>query len=367
LTAPSDRDPASPDPTLRRRPIMKDVAELAGVSRTTVSLVLSGRDTRIAEATKRRVEQAARDLNFRPSVAAQQLRTSRSKLVGLIGDEIATGPFAGDLIAGAQAAAAERGHALVVMNTGREGDLSVDIEVLEDRHADALIFATVMTRPVTLSDHLAGRNVILLNCFDEEHDFPAVLPDDRAGGAAAVGLAAAAGHRRIALLGGEQGTWPAMSRLAGYRDALAKAGIGFDRTLVRDGNWHADSGYEQARKVLRLRDPATALVCGNDRMALGAYDAIKELGLTIPGDVSVIGYDDQREIVAYTRPPLTTMRLPYYEMGGSAVSAILDGRSFRREMLRCEPVPRGSLGPVRTAGRNERTSRAPRDVPPQLP
>jgi LacI family transcriptional regulator len=155
-----------------------------------------------------------------------------------------------------------------------------------------------------------------------------------------------------------------MSRLAGYRDALAKAGIGFDRALVRDGNWHADSGYEQARKVLRLRDPATALVCGNDRMALGAYDAIKELGLTIPGDVSVIGYDDQREIVAYTRPPLTTMRLPYYEMGGSAVSAILDGRSFRREMLRCEPVPRGSLGPVRTAGRNERTSRAPRDVPP---
>jgi LacI family transcriptional regulator len=95
-------------------------------------------------------------------------------LVGLIGDEIATGPFAGGLIAGAQAAAAEREHALVVMNTGREGDLSVDIGVLEDRHADALIF-------------------------------PAVLPDDHAGGAAAVGLAAAAGHRRIALRAGQEG------------------------------------------------------------------------------------------------------------------------------------------------------------------
>src|SRR5580692_11191176 len=106
---------------------------------------------------------------------------------------------------------------------------------------------------------------------------------------------------------------------------------------------HADSGYEHARKVLALRRPATALVCGNDRMALGAYDAIKELGLRIPQDVSVIGYDDQQEIVAYMRPPLTTMRLPYYEMGQVAVAAILDGRSFKREMLQCQPVLRGSL------------------------
>jgi LacI family transcriptional regulator len=322
---------------------MKDVADLAGVSRTTVSLVLNGRDTRIAEATRRRVEQAAQDLNFRPSVAAQQLRTSRSRMIGLIGDEIASGPFAGGLIAGAQAAARERDHALVVMNTGHEGDVSVDLEALEDRHADALIFATVMTRPVRVTERLRGGSIILLNCFDDVSDLPAVLPDDRAGGAAAAELAAAAGHSRIALLGGERGTWPATERLAGYRDALTRWQIPYDRTLVGDGNWHADSGYEQARRVLRLRRPATALVCGNDRMALGAYDAIKELGLRIPEDVSVIGYDDQQEIVAYMRPPLTTMRLPYYEMGEAAVAAILDGRMFRREMLRCEPVLRGSL------------------------
>jgi LacI family transcriptional regulator len=323
---------------------MKDVAERAGVSRTTVSLVLNGRDTRIAEATRRRVEQAARELDFRPSVAAQQLRTSRSQMVGLIGDEIATGPFAGGLIAGAQAAARERGQALVVMNTGREGDLSVDLEALEDRQADALIFATVMTRPVHVSELLTGRSIILLNCFDDDLDLPAVLPDDRAGGATATRLAAQAGHRRIAFLGGERGTWPAISRLDGYRDALAEGHIRFDSALVHDGNWHADSGYELARKVLGLRRPATALVCGNDRMALGAYDAIKELGLRIPHDVSVIGYDDQQEIVAYMRPPLTTMRLPYYEMGHAAAAAVLDGHRFRREMLRCDPVIRGSLG-----------------------
>jgi LacI family transcriptional regulator len=130
-------------------------------------------------------------------------------------------------------------------------------------------------------------------------------------------------------------------RLTTNIDALPD--IPFDRVLVRHGNWHADSGYTEALKVLRLRRPPTAVLCGNDRMALGVYDAIKELGLRIPEDVSVIGYDDQQEIVRYMRPPLTTMRLPYYEMGEFAVAAILDGRRVEREMLRCEPVLRGSL------------------------
>jgi LacI family transcriptional regulator len=324
---------------------MKDVADRAGVSRTTVSMVLSGRPARIGVTTRRRVEEAARELNFRPSAAAQQLKTSRSRIIGLVGDEIASGPFAGGLIAGAQAAASSRTYALVVMNTGREGDLSVDLRALEDRRADALIFATVMTRPVRLAP-LRHSGVLLLNCFDDHLKLPAVLPDDREGGTVAARLALASGHRRIALLGGERGTWPATSRLAGYRDALVSEGIPFDRALVRHGNWNADSGYEEARNVLRLRRPPTALLCGNDRMALGVYDAIKELGLQIPSDVSVVGFDDQQEIVKFMRPPLTTMRLPYYEMGEFAVAAVLDGHKTQREMLRCDPVIRGSLAGV---------------------
>jgi LacI family transcriptional regulator len=322
---------------------MKDVAIRAGVSRTTVSLVLSGSEARISDATRRRVEVAARELNFRPSVAAQQLRTRKSRIVGLIGDEIATGPFAGGLIAGAQAAASGRDHALVVMNTGREGDLSLDVDALEDRGADALVFATVMTRPVRIAKRAGLPDIILLNCFDDKRALPSVLPDDKEGGSVATGLAADAGHERIALIGGERLTLPAKARLAGYREALKARGIPFDPALVRSGNWHADSGYEEARKVLSLRRPPTALLCGNDRMALGTYDAVKELGLRIPEDISVIGYDDQEEIVRYMRPPLTTMRIPYYEMGELAVAGILDGHPPAREMLRCEAVVRGSL------------------------
>lgn len=329
-----------------RRPTMKDVAQRAGVSRTTVSLVLNlnARDARIAEDTQRRVEQAARELNFRPSVAAQQLRTARSRMIGLVGDEIASGPFAGGLIAGAQAVATERGHALVIMNTGREGNLLADLSALEDRHADAVVFATVMTRPVHLPSDLGDRPVVLLNCFDpDQPHLPTVLPDDKHGEATATDLAARHGHRRIALLGGVRGTWPATQRLAGYRQALAAHDIPFDATLVRSGNWNADSGYDQARHVLALPDPPTALLCGNDRIALGVYDAVKELGRHIPADISIIGYDDQREIVQYMRPPLTTMRLPYYEMGAHAVATILDGRRDGHTLLPCEPVIRGSL------------------------
>ena len=145
------------------------------------------------------------------------------------------------------------------MNTGREGDLSVDVEALEDRDVDALIFATVMTRPVHIAKQWSDRGaVVLLNCFDERRALPAVLPDDRTGGATAAQLAAKNGHLRIVRVGGERDTSPATGRLAGYRDALKARDIKFDPTLVRFGNWQADSGYEETRKVSSCSD-----TCGN--------------------------------------------------------------------------------------------------------
>ena len=187
------------------------------------------------------------------------------------------------------------------MNTGREGDLSVDLEALEDRHADALIFATVMTRPVQLSAD-SGWPGPVSSCSTastSSHDLPAVLPDDRAGGAAAAELAAAAGHRRIALIGGERGTWPATARLAGYRDALARRGHAASTgALVRHGNWHADSGYEQARKVLRPGLAADGPAVRQRPDGAGRLRRHQGTRAAIPGDVSVIGYDDQHEIVA---------------------------------------------------------------------
>lgn len=323
---------------------MLDVAAQAGVSRTTVSLILNNRESRIAPETKQRVRKIAEEHGFRPSRAALQLRTQRSNMVGFISDEIASGPFAGGLIAGAQAAATEREHALMVMNSGVAGDLSsIDIDLLEDRQPDGVVIATVLTREIDLAGFVTHSPTVLLNCFTDEGAAWQVLPDDRSGGMAATRLVLEQGHTRIAFIGGEEDHFPAQERLAGHRDALAAAGVQFQPDLVRFGDWTSETGYRVALELLALDPRPTALVCCNDRIALGAYEAIRELGLRIPADVSVVGYDDQREISPYLHPPLTTIRLPYEEMGRLAVEALLDGHAGGTQLIPCEPVIRGSL------------------------
>lgn len=326
----------------QRRYTMQDVAERAGVSRTAVSLILNNRETRIPEETRRRVREIAEELGFRPSRAALQLRTHESRLIGFISDEIASGPFAGGLIAGAQAAAAGRAHSLIVMNTGTPGDVSsVDLELLEDRQVDGLVFATVMTRRVDLGAWTTP--CVLLNCTTDDAARHQVLPDDVAGGAAATELLLQHGHRIIGFVSGEADSSPAQRRYEGYQQTLAAAGITIREELVRFGDWNGGSGYDLTKALLSIADPPTAIVCGNDRIALGAYEAIREAGLRVPDDVSVVGYDDQREIAAYLHPPLTTIRLPYEEMGRRAVAALLDGKTTGVDLVPCEPVIRGSV------------------------
>jgi LacI family transcriptional regulator len=136
-------------------------------------------------------------------------------------------------------------------------------------------------------------------------------------------------------------------RLRGYRQALATADLPFDPDLVREGNWQPLSGYEAARELMNLKRPATAIFCGNDLMAVGAYEALHELGLRIPDDVAVMGYDD-REIAQHLHPPLTTVLLPHFEMGSIAAEILLDtvsGSAGRPRQIKveCPIVRRGSV------------------------
>jgi LacI family transcriptional regulator len=292
------------------------------------------------------VRDIAESLGFRPSLAALQLRTQRSNLIGFISDEIASGPFAGGLIAGAQSAAAERGLALMVMNSGAAGDVrSIDLDLLEDRQTDGLVFATVMTRWIDRAALAIHKSAVLLNCYSDDQSLWQVLPDDRAGGRAATRLAIEAGHTRFGFVTGEKDTYPAIERLAGHREALAAAKIPFAAELVRHGDWTSDTGYRRSMEILTAPEPPTAVICGNDRIAFGVYEAVRDLGMRVAENVSVVGYDDQREISPYMHPPLTTIRLPYEEMGRLAVAALLDGRSGGTQLVACEPVIRGSLAP----------------------
>jgi LacI family transcriptional regulator len=329
---------------------MADVARLAGVSPTAVSFVVNERaDGSISPETQQRVLEAIDALGYRPNRAAQGLRTRRTRTIGFVTDEIAATRPAGQTIAGVHDVARRHGTLVLIVNATRDQRvLRREIEDLVDRQVDAIAFAVVGTRRATLPEAAQHVPTVLVNCFVANNTIPCVLPDEAAGGRAATELLLSEGHRRIAFLTGLPGAWATRQRLKGYRAALAVSGIQFDERLVLRGNFRADSGYDLTRRLLTRRRRPTALFCGNDRMALGAYLAIKEAGLRVPDDVSVVGYDDQEDIAPEIHPPLTTVQLPYYAMGRWAADQLLSGAVESlppRTYAPCPPVKRGSVGP----------------------
>ena len=335
-----------------RSPTMMDVAAAAGVSQTTVSLVLNNSlGARISSSTRQRVREAAREIGY--DAARRSTRPPHpagSKVIGFIADEISTDPWCALQLDAVREKAWE--HELTVSAAVSHSDGELE-ETLIDQFADqqlaGLIYATILTRHVRPLPQLYRMPTVLLNCFVRDHSLPSVVPGELLGGYAATLHLIRAGHRRIAHIHGQSWTDPSRDRLKGYRRALAEHDILFDPELVRPGNWEPPTGYEQTSALMELEEPPTAIFVANDMMAVGCYDALKERGLRIPEDVSVVGYDD-REIAQFMRPPLTTLVLPHYEMGLQAAEALIDGpiRAEGRQLqikVECPLVPRKSVGP----------------------
>ena len=352
MTTPRSRDRRSaPRSRAARRPTLADVAALAGVSAATVSFVVNGRlDERISPETQRRVLDAVARLGYRPNRAAQALRTQRTRTIAFVTDEIAVKAPAGQTISGAHDEARAHGNMLLIAYATREHKvLETVLDDLLDRQVDAAVYATVGTEITSLPAAAHTIGTVLVNCFAADEDLPCIVPDEEAGGHAAAQLAVAAGHRRVAYVAGDVKSWATGQRLAGYHRALGEAGITPDKKLVHHGNYRADAGYELTRQVLRTRDRPTAILCGNDLMALGAYFAAKEAGLRIPEDVSIVGYDDQEDLADDLNPPLTTVRLPHYEMGRWAVRHLIARSAEELPAITYAPCPvveRGSVGPA---------------------
>lgn len=345
--------PAQPRPAPQsRRPTLAEVARLAGVSATAVSLVVNDRAAgEVSEETRQRVLDAVAALGYRPNRAARGLRTRRSQTIGFVTDEIAVLPAGGRTISGAHDVARRAGWMIYVVNGTRDPQvLEAAIGDLLDRQVDALVFAVVGTRRAALPAVAGQVPTILVNCFTAEDELPCVVPDETGGGRAATETLLAAGHRRIGYAAGLPGSWATQQRLVGHQEALARADVAYDPALVRFGNFRADSGYTLARELLAAPDPPTALLCGNDRMALGAYLAVQAVGLRVPDDVSVVGYDDQEDLAPDLTPPLTTVHLPYYDMGRWAVEQLVNGglAGLRpRTYVPCPVVSRASVAPAR--------------------
>ena len=306
---------------------IRDVAELAGVSVTTVSHVLNDTPhTRVSKETRARVREAAKTLGYGPNRMAQALRTNRSGLIGLLSEEIATTPHAGRIILGAQNAAREHDLTLVIINTEREADGTShreDVQALIDRQVDAVLYATMYHRTVSLPPNLQRMPAVLIDSTDRAGIVPAVVPDEVGGAVVAVRHLVEAGHRRIGFLNNNDDVPATHLRFAGYRQVLEENGIPFDETLVASAPSETLPGYGLAKEILARSDRPTALFCYNDRMAMGAYRAASELGLEIPRDLSIVGFDNQELIAANLFPGLTTVALPHYEMGAWAVETLV--------------------------------------------
>lgn len=304
-----------------------DVAVEAGVSPATVSLVLNGKVARISQGTQDRVREAARSIGYHPNKIAQGLRTRSTKTLGLISDTIATTPFAGRMLAGAQDAARQHGYLLFLVNTN--GDLATEreaVQALAGQQVDAMILAAMWHREVEVPEGLS-EDTVLLDCFDRSGTHRSVVPDEIGGAITGVSELVRAGHRRIAHLDVDEEDAPiaAAIRHQGYLQVLREAGIAVDPGLHVRGESSSRGGREATDRLLDLpegRRP-TAIFCFNDRMAAGAYAALHRRGMRIPQDMSVVGFDDQQLVASELDPPLTTIALPHYEMGRWATEVAL--------------------------------------------
>ncbi len=345
-----------------KRVTMTDVARYAGCSQSTVSIVLNNTPgVHIAEQTRQRVFDAVRRLDYRHE--RNRLRRNRETgQIALIYDQIASSPEPVVSMDGAREQAWRSGYLLSAFQTDNDSDMEPrTVAAALANGVTAIIYATVMTREVRVPDFVraAGVPVVLLNCFSRDHGNPSVVPAEIEGGRRATDVLTEAGHRRIAHIAGELWMDAARDRLTGYQQALEAAGIAFDPNLVHEGNWQPSAGYQHTHTLMANADPPTAIFCSNDRMSVGCYQALKELGLRIPEDVSVIGYDDE-EVARHLAPQLTTLVLPHRAMGQWAVRRALaltrkTHSRYNRVMLECPLVARDSVGPPRPgAGRAPR-------------
>ena len=331
------------------RVTMMDVAKAAGVSQSTVSFVLNDvRNVRISEATRQRVLETAAAFGYlSPGHRAVGSRISR--FIGFIVDEIATSPFGVASMDGARRLAWEHERVLMIASTGGDAELEKTVlDRLLNLQPEGVIYASILTRQVEPPGPLDTVPTVLLNCYTADKRLPSVIPAEVAGGHTATAYLIAAGHTRIGFINGEIWMDAARDRLKGYRRALASADLIFDPELVREGNWSPSEAYVQTYTLMALKNPPTAIFCASDPMAVGCYEALRDLSKRIPEDVSVMGYDDQW-VARHLSPPLTTVMLPHEEMGRWAIEYLIDRifspdfKAVSQVKLECPLVERASV------------------------
>ncbi|MET3897893.1 LacI family transcriptional regulator [Devosia sp. UYZn731] len=337
---------------MEKRATMLEVGELAGVSQATVSLVLNGvPNARISKATRRRVLDAAEALGYRRG-KAHPVPEGRKRVIGLFIDEVSTTPFSAQFIEGARDEAALQEVSVATFCTRSDPALEqAAIDLLVSQKTIGVIYTSLITRQLVVPEMFAALPLVLLNCYERKLRYPTVVPGDIVGGYVATEALLKAGHRRIAHLAGESFIEASVDRERGFRHAMADWKVPVEESLVSLGGWTLRHGRERALALLSRPDRPSAVFCFNDRMAIGCYQAAQSLGLRIPQDVSIMGFDDE-DLSGFLDPGLSTMVLPHDEMARWAVGQLLDGYDsadqddrLQKIKIECEFVERESIGP----------------------
>ena len=318
-------------------PTIRQVAEKAGVSPTTVSHVIN--QTRFVSPEKReRVLAAMIELGYRPNALARSLRRGETHTIGLILPDSAN-PFFAEVGRSIEDAAFNLGYNVILCNS--EGDLNKEIlyvDVLSKKQVDGIIFVASGDQADSLKPLLIQSTPVVVVDRDlPEVAVDAVLTDNLNGGYLATQHLVELGHRRIACISGLSNLTPSAQRVVGYRTALLDAGLPVDENLIEQGDFHPESGRQATIHLLCLPEPPTALFVCNDLMAIGALCAAAEVGRHIPGDLAIVGFDDI-DLASYTVPSLTTVAQPKTEIGRRAVQMLIDriadkSRPVHRELL----------------------------------
>ena len=337
-----------------KRATLADVARRAGVSKTAVSLILNERPgSRLSADAVARVQEAASELNYRPSHAARSLRIGKTRTVGFISDEVTVTRYASAMIKGALDAADQSQHTVLIAETAGSPERTANaIDAMADGRTDGMIFASMRAHEIDLPKVPPELPVVLLNVTSANRH-ASVLPAERDAGYQITRLLLNHGHRRIALIGRIPSAInkPRLSatigsRFAGIYQALAEAGIELVAQIDED-QWEPQRGYLATQELLRTGAELTALICLNDRLAFGAYQVFAEQGIRIPNDISIASFDDD-VIASYLRPALTTAQIPYEQMGRKAMTMVLSGDTAGEQRL--VPMPLQLRASIRKAG-----------------
>ncbi|MCL2893865.1 ribose operon transcriptional repressor RbsR [Brenneria tiliae] len=302
---------------------MKDVARLAGVSTSTVSHVINN-DRFVSDAIRDKVMAVVEQLNYAPSALARSLKINQTQTIGML-LTASSNPFYAEVVRGVERCCYERGYSLILCNTEGDPDrMRRSLETLLQKRVDGvLLMCTESHRPLPdMVSRYPSIPMVMMDWAPFDGGIDVIKDNSLLGGEMATKYLISRGYRKIACIAGPKDKTTAYNRLEGYRQAMQGAGLPIPAEYEIFGDFEFETGYRAMRQLLALDNRPDAVFTGNDAMAVGVYHALYLAGLSIPGDMAVIGYDDI-ELARYMSPPLTTIHQPKDELGELAIDTLL--------------------------------------------